>query len=175
MKIAKNCIFPFVFILFAQSFGQNNSLDVDVEQNKKIEALNKKISELESKIEFLEKSSNDFETVERMNRRKFAELEQMLVQLQTHVKEFQSIRNPNSQSTSNIKYMNKNKNISNWRKLKLNMSSIQVLNLLGQPLKVDASGPYYIYWIYSMNEYGFKESFVSLKNSQVKSWKEPDF
>ncbi len=117
------------------------------------------------------------ESEKRQNRRKFSDLEQTITQLQNQVKELHSSQKSNRQDTSNstIQYSEKWKNLSNWRELKKNMSSGQVVRILGQPIKVDAIKGFRTYWIYSQNGYGSRESFVSFKDGKLIGWIEPDF
>ena len=82
-------------------------------------------------------------------------------------KRLEKLENNNSNS-KNIKFSVKWKNISNWRRLKTNMSFDEVENLLGVPLKVD--GGEWTYWYYSKKSY---EGRVSFYNNEVHSWDEP--
>jgi len=174
--IIKYFIFCLVLSSVTQLFGQNNSLDVDVEQNKEIEALNKKIAELEKIIKSFENPTDDLEKEKRQNRRKFSDLEQTITQLQNQVKELHSNQKSNRQGTSNsaIQYSNKWEKISNWRQLKKDMSSTQVVIILGEPIKVDASLRNRTYWIYSQNQYGSRESYVFFEDNRVIGWREPN-
>ena len=106
-----------------------------------------------------------------------SDLEQTITQLQNQVKELHSSQKSNRQGTSNstIQYSEKWKNLSNWRQLKKNMSSGQVVRILGQPIKVDAIKGFRTYWIYSQNQYGSRESYVIFEDAHVTGWEEPDF
>jgi len=172
-----NSIFIRILLTFISVLSAQETLDIDLKQNKEIEALKYKIAELESIIESLERPTDDFETEKRMNRRKFADLEEKLVQLQNQIKELHSVQNSRSQNSrsqnSKINISEDWRNQSNWRKLEKNMSPSQVLTLLGQPKKVDSG--YITYWIYVETSSGIKKAYVSFSDGIVTGWLEPNF
>jgi len=170
-------IFLGVLLFNVTVLPAQQTLDIDIEQNKEITALNKKIAELEKIIKSFENTTDDMEEEKRQNRRKFSDLEQTITQLQNQVKELHSSQESNRQGTSNstIQYSEKWKILSNWRLLKKNMSNGQVVRILGQPLKVDASLGLITYWIYSQYEWGTRKSYVMFEDARVTGWVEPDF
>jgi len=94
-------IFLGVLLFNVTVLPAQQTLDIDLEQNKEIAALNKKIAELEKIIKSFENTTDDMESEKRQNRRKFSDLEQTITQLQNQVKELHYSRKTNYQVTSN--------------------------------------------------------------------------
>ena len=150
--------FIFLLLFLSQLMGQNNELDVDVEQNKLIK-------ELKEKISALEKSQQE---KERQNRRKFADLDQRIVVLESQLK---GIQNVNTPKTKQISTNSKWKDRSNWRRLTKGMSANQVKSILGEPYTINV-GAYWTTWRYN------KETFLSATvqmNGSLQVWVEPEF
>lgn len=57
------------------------------------------------------------------------------------------------------------KSLSSWRKLSINMSTIEVLKILGEPVRLD--GGHIAYWHYD------KGGVVIFLNDKVRQWTEP--
>jgi len=95
-------IFALIFTL--SNITAQQALDIDVKQNKEIEALNKKVAELEKIIKSFENSTDDLEKEKRQNRRKFSDLEQTITQLQNQVKELHSNQKTNHQTIAAVKF-----------------------------------------------------------------------
>lgn len=95
-----------IIIIFhlSTSLISQEALDIDINQNERIRALNKKIAELEKIIQSIENPTDDLEKEKRQNRRKFADLEQAITQLQNQVKELHYSQKSNRQDPSNNSY-----------------------------------------------------------------------
>jgi len=104
----------FALIITLSNITAQETLDIDLEQNKEIEALNKKIAELEKIIQSIENPTADLEKEKRQNRRKFADLEQAITQLQNQVKELHSSQKLNRQGTTNNSYSGPGPATNHW-------------------------------------------------------------
>ena len=94
-------------------------------------------------------------------------LEARIVELEKRVTKLEALLETSSKSE--IKYSEKWKNRSLWRKLKIGMSKYQVEILLGEPRRIDG-GSVLTYWYYA--EYG-THSEVHFSDNGVFGWTEP--
>lgn len=109
----------------------------------------------------------DVKVVELENRN--VKLEAKIIELEKRVAKLEALLETSSKSE--IKYSEKWKNRSLWRKLKIGMSKYQVENLLGEPRKIDG-GSVLTFWYYAKS--GSHSSVSFDDDGRVFGWTEPE-
>ena len=94
-------------------------------------------------------------------------LEARIVELEKRVAKLEALLETSSKNE--IKYSEKWKNRSLWRKLKVSMSKSQVEALLGEPRKID--GGSITTWNYSKQSW---HSYVRFYEGKLDTWTEPE-
>jgi len=124
-------------------------------------------------ISFLFSQSNQQREVDKLTlivsqKREIVKLKAKVSELE---KKIEKLENHNSSSNStNIKFSNKLKNISNWKKLSRHISMNSVKNLLGEPQTVENG--YITYWYYEDKLSG--KGYVYFSNdNRVLGWSVP--
>jgi hypothetical protein len=125
-------------------------------------------------ISFLFSQSNQQREVDKLTlivsqKREIVKLKAKVSELEKKIEKLEN--NNSSSSSTNIKFSDKWKNISNWRKLRKNMSMNSVENLLGAPQRVDARGMI-SYWYYDENN-KTKSRVIFDHDNRVYGWAEP--
>ncbi len=92
-----------------------------------------------------------------------------IIELEKRVAKLEALLETSSKSE--IKYSEKWKNRSLWRKLKIGMSKYQVENLLGEPRKIDG-GSFLTFWYYAKS--GSHSSVSFDDDGRVCGWTEPE-
>jgi hypothetical protein len=95
-------------------------------------------------------------------------LEDRIVELEKRVAKLEALLE--TPSKNEIKYSEKWKNRSLWRKLKVGMSKYQVETLLGEPRKIHG-GSTLTWWYYSKKSYS---SMVIFNKNGLHEWNEPE-
>ena len=98
------------------------------------------------------------------------QLNQKIEQLENRVSILESIiANSNKKKSKQANVTAVAPKLQSWRKLKKNMTFDDVIDILGEPLRINSGG--ITYWYYSKD---FSHSYVSFYQDVVDGWKEPD-
>lgn len=97
------------------------------------------------------------------------QLNQKIEQLENRVSILESIiANSNKKKSKQANVTAVAPKLQSWRKLKKNMTFDDVIDILGEPLRINSGG--ITYWYYSKD---FSHSYVSFYQDVVDGWKEP--
>ena len=97
------------------------------------------------------------------------QLNQKIEQLENRVSILESIiANSNKKKSKQANVTAVAPKLQSWRKLKKNMTFDDVIDILGEPLRINSGG--FTYWYYSKN---ISHSYVSFYQDVVDGWKEP--
>lgn len=97
------------------------------------------------------------------------QLNQKIEQLENRVSILESIiANSNKKKSKQANVTAVATKLQSWRKLKKNMTFDDVIDILGEPLRINSGG--ITYWYYSKD---FSHSYVSFYQDVVDGWKEP--
>lgn len=98
------------------------------------------------------------------------QLNQKIEQLENRVSILESIiANSNKKKSKQANVTAVAPKLQSWRKLKKNMTFDDVIDILGEPLRINSGG--ITYWYYSKD---FSHSYVSFYQDVVDGWKEPE-
>lgn len=97
------------------------------------------------------------------------QLNQKIEQLENRVSILESIiANSNKKKSKQANVTAVAPKLQSWRKLKKNMTFDDVIDILGEPLRITSGG--FTYWYYSKD---ISHSYVSFVRDLVYGWKEP--
>lgn len=97
------------------------------------------------------------------------QLNQKIEQLENRVSILESIiANSNKKKSKQANVTAVAPKLQSWRKLKKNMTFDDVIDILGEPLRINSGG--ITYWYYSKD---FSHSYVSFYQDVVDGWEEP--
>lgn len=97
------------------------------------------------------------------------QLNQKIEQLENRVSILESIiANSNKKKSKQANVTAVATKLQSWRKLKKNMTFDDVIDILGEPLRINSGG--ITYWYYSKD---FSHSYVSFYQDVVDGWGEP--
>lgn len=97
------------------------------------------------------------------------QLNQKIEQLENRVSILESIiANSNKKKSKQANVTAVATKLQSWRKLKKNMTFDDVIDILGEPLRINSGG--ITYWYYSKD---FSHSYVSFYQDVVDGWEEP--
>jgi outer membrane protein assembly factor BamE (lipoprotein component of BamABCDE complex) len=98
------------------------------------------------------------------------QLNQKIEQLENRVSILESIiANSNKKKSKQANVTAVAPKLQSWRKLKKNMTFDDVIDILGEPLRINSGG--FTYWYYSKD---ISHSYVSFVRDLVYGWKEPE-
>lgn len=98
------------------------------------------------------------------------QLNQKIEQLENRVSILESIiANSNKKKSKQANVTAVAPKLQSWRKLKKNMTFDDVIDILGEPLRINSGS--ITYWYYSKD---FSHSYVSFYQDVVDGWKEPE-
>lgn len=97
------------------------------------------------------------------------QLNQKIEQLENRVSILESIiANSNKKKSKQANVTAVAPKLQSWRKLKKNMTFDDVIDILGEPLRINSGG--FTYWYYSKD---ISHSYVSFYQDVVDGWEEP--